>query len=203
MSIHRTHQDRVLAIVKEAGIMRPRDLDRHGIPREILRRLCTQGLVIRVGHGLYTMPETEATEYHTLAQVCKRVPFGVVCLLSALRFHDLTTQTPRHIWMAIDMKARKPQMENMPVHFVRFSGKALNEGIENHTLEGVEVKIYNQAKTVADCFKYRNKIGLDVAIEALKDCMKAKRCKIDDLWYYAKICRVSNLIRPYLEALVE
>ena len=137
-----------------------------------------------------------------LAQVSKRVPHGVICLLSALQFHDIGTQSPFEVWVAIDQKAAEPKIDYPPIRIVRFSGKALSEGIENHQIEGVEVKIYNKAKTIADCFKFRNKIGLDIALEALKDSRQRKLCTNDQIWEYAKLCRVSNIMKPYLEAML-
>jgi predicted transcriptional regulator of viral defense system len=136
-----------------------------------------------------------------MMQTCKRLPKGVVCLLSALRFHNLTTQAPFEIWMAIDRKARLPKVEGVPLRLVRFSGEALTEGVEHHMIEGVEVRVYSPAKTIVDCFKYRNKIGLDVALEALRECRRERRCTMDDLWRFARICRVANVMRPYMEAL--
>lgn len=198
-----THKDQVIAIVQKVGILRPRDLDQYGIPREILKRLCRRGILLRLERGLYSLPSAEVTEHHTLAQVCKRIPNGVICLLSALRFHGLTTQSPHLIWVAIDVKAHKPKTTGLPVRFVRFSGAALKEGIEEHSIEGVQVNVYSPAKTVADCFKYRNKTGLDIALEALRDCLREKLCQVDDLWRYGKICRVKNVMRPYLEAMVQ
>ena len=124
----------------------------------------------------------------------------MVCLLSALRFHDLATQAPFEVWMAIDVKAHQPK-SGLTLKFVRFSGPALSEGVEVHQIEGVELKVFCLAKTIADCFKYRHKIGLDVAREALREASKGRRCTIDDLWRYAKVCRVSNVMRPHLEAL--
>lgn len=155
----------------------------------------------RAGRGLYRVTGGQVTEHHSLAEACKRVPSGVVCLLSALRFHGLTTQAPFEAWLAVDVHAWRPRVDHPPLRIVRFSGKALKEGIETHPVEGVEVKVYSAAKTVADCFKYRNKIGLDVALEALKDYLRKYRGKTDDLWRYAKICRIANVLRPYLEAL--
>jgi len=198
----KTRSDRVLALIRRAGILRPRDLEPHGIPRQYLRLLHKRGLVRRVGRGLYVLPDEEPTEHHTLAEACKRVPNGVVCLLSALRFHGLTTQAPFEVWLAIGRQAWKPRVDAPPVRFVRFSGKALEEGVEEHNIEGVTVKVYCAAKTVADCFKYRNKIGLDVAIEALRDCRRQRAATNDELWHYAKICRVARVMRPYLEAIV-
>ncbi|MCB2231239.1 type IV toxin-antitoxin system AbiEi family antitoxin domain-containing protein [bacterium] len=195
-------EDKILRIVKEHGIVRPRDMDEYGIHRKYLHRLYDQGMLVRIGRGLYTLPDTEPSEDHSLAEASKRVPFGVICLLSALRFHDLTTQSPSEVWMAVDNKARSPREPGFPLRIVRFSGEALTSGIERHDVDGVSIHVYSQAKTVADCFKFRNKIGLDVAIEALRDCYRSRRCTMDDLWKYARTCRVANVMRPYLESLV-
>jgi len=159
------------------------------------------GQVQRVGRGLYVPLDSEITQHHGLAQVAKRVPHGVICLLSALLFHEIGTQLPSQVWIAIDVDARKPRVEYPPLRVVRFSGLALTEGVEAHRLEGVDVKVYGVAKTVADCFKYRNKIGLDVALEALREARRGRRATIDEIWRYAKIDRVSNVMRPYLESL--
>jgi len=193
--------EKIIALAEEEGLIRPRDLDEYGIPREYLRRLCAKGVLERQARGIYTLRGAEMTEHHSLVQACKRVPKGVVCLLSALRFYGFTTQSPFQIWMAIDRKARLPKVEGVPLRLVRFSGEALTVGIEQHRIEGVDVSVYCPAKTVADCFKYRNKIGLDVALEALRECRRDRRCSMDDLWRYAKVCRVANVMRPYLEAL--
>jgi predicted transcriptional regulator of viral defense system len=193
--------EKIISLARENGIIRPRDLEAYDIPREYLRRLCVKGILERQSRGIYTLMDAELTQHHSLMQACKRLSKGVVCLLSALRFHGLTTQAPFEIWIAIDRKARLPKAEGVPLHLVRFSGEALTEGIERHQIEGVEVSVYCPAKTVADCFKYRNKIGLDVALEALRECRRERRCTVDDLWRFAKICRVANVMRPYLEAL--
>jgi len=193
---------KIIKIAKKAGVLRPRDLDTHGIPRKYLSTVYHMGLMDQVGRGLYVSKDIDPTEKHSLVHVCKRMPNAVVCLLSALQFHDLTTQLPSGIWIAIDRKARFPKESRLPMRVVRFSGEALDAGIEDHRIEGVLVKVYNPAKTVADCFKYRNKIGLDVAIEALRDCRRKRKCTIDELWRYATICRVSNVMKPYLEAVV-
>ena len=193
--------EQIVSLAREGGMIRPRDLDAYGIPREYLRRLCDKGVLERQSRGIYTLRDAELTQHHSLMHACKRVPKGVVCLLSALRFHNLTTQAPFEIWMAIDRKARLPKTEGVPLRLVRFSGEALTEGIERHQIEGVDVSVYCPAKTVADCFKYRNKIGLDVALEALRECRRERRCTMDDLWRFAKICRVANVMRPYMEAL--
>lgn len=196
-----TGTEKVLDLVKKAGVFRPRELDSYGIPRESLVRLYRKGLVQRVGRGLYTLANADVSEHFSLAEACKKIPHGVICLLSALRFHGLTTQAPFEVWIAINVKARKPKGDGVPLRIVRFSGTALNSGIQEQKIQGVLVKVYNPAKTVADCFKYRNKIGLDVALEALRECWRERLCTMDDLWLYAKICRVANIIRPYLESL--
>jgi predicted transcriptional regulator of viral defense system len=133
--------------------------------------------------------------------VAKRVPGAVICLLSALAFHEITTQNPPAIWIALPKGARRPTFTSPSLRIVRLSGPSLTEGTENHQVEGVTIRIYSAAKTVADCFKFRNKIGLDVAIEALKDCLRQKKADVNEIYRYAKICRVSNVIRPYMEAL--
>lgn len=200
MSQSKTEQ--VLSLAREVGVLRPIDVEAHGIHREYLRRLASQGLLMRSGRGLYTLCDRTVTENHTLVEACKRVPKGVVCLLSALRFHRLTTQAPFEVWLAIDGSSRSPKEEMLPLRIVYMSGMALTAGVESHWVEGVPVRVYNVAKTVADCFKYRNKIGLDVALEALRECWRDRQFTMDQLWHYAKICRVANVMRPYLESLV-
>ena len=196
-----TKTEKILELVRNAGVLRPRDLDPYNIPRTYLSRLCAAGKLQQIGRGLYVLPGNGATEHHSLAEACKRVPKGVVCLLSALSFHELTTQAPFEVWLAIGEKAWRPRLEYPPLRIVHFSKTALNAGVEEHQIEGVNVHVYSSAKTVADCFKYRNKIGLDVAIEALRECRRARHCTMDDLWHYAGICRVRNVMRPYLESL--
>jgi predicted transcriptional regulator of viral defense system len=194
-------KDQVLALTRQVGVLRPRDLDAEGIPREYLRRLLAEGLLERPGRGIYVASGLKPTPNHGLAEAVKRVPHGVVCLLSALQFHELTTQAPFEVWLAIGEKARLPKVDHPPLRILRFSGAALTEGTVQQSVEGVTVKVYTPAKTVADCFKYRNKIGLDVALEALRDCWKKRRATMDELWQAAKICRVANVMRPYMESL--
>ena len=166
----------------------------------MLTRLCRSERLNRLSRGLYALPEADITENHSLAEVARRIPHGTICLLSALRFHGLTTQEPFQVWIAVDVKARKPHVEDMPLRIVRFSGKARTYGVEKHLIENVTVHVTSPAKTVADCFKYRNKIGLDVALEALKDYRRARKPR-DELWQAAKACRVASVIRPYMEAM--
>jgi len=191
----------VINYLKKNNIIRAKELDALKIPRVYLSRLCKKGILERTDRGIYVLKNYDVTENHTIAQVAKKIPNGIICLLTSLRFHELTTQNPHQVWIAIDRKKWKPINTDFPVHIVRYSKDALTEGIQNHIIEGVDVKIYNPAKTVADCFKYRNKIGLEVALEALNDCRRENKCTNDELWYYAKICRVSNVMRPYMEAI--
>lgn len=193
---------KILHLARNGRILRPRDLQAKKLPSDYLWRMHRQQKLQKVGRGMYASPEAPLSEHQTVVQAALRVPQGVVCLLSALRFHELTTQSPFEVWMAIDVKARAPKEEIIPLRLVRFSGKALTSGVERNLIEGVQVKVYKPAKTVADCFKYRNKIGLDVAIEALRDCWRKRKASADELWYYAKVCRVARIMRPYLESVV-
>jgi predicted transcriptional regulator of viral defense system len=193
---------RILEMARHSGVVSTGEVRSEAIHHEYLRQLCAEGKLVRESRGLYTLADAEVTVHHGLVQASKAIPKGVICLLSALRFHEIGTQAPREVWMAIDRRAARPRVKNPGMRIVRFSGKALTEGIEERRVEGVTVKIYNPAKTVADCFKYRNKIGLDVALEALRDVIREQRASADELWRYAKVCRVSNVIRPYMEAIL-
>jgi predicted transcriptional regulator of viral defense system len=193
-----TEKDVLLSFFRKFRVLRPRDLTRLNVSRQALRRLVEAGTLERVGRGLYRAKGAPADEHASIAEACKAVPAGVVCLLSALRLHNLTTQSPFEVWLAIPVKAHLPRT-GLPIRFARFSGAALSGGIETRLLEGVKVKVYRPAKTVADCFKYRNKIGIDVAREALRECLREGKATRDELWRYAKICRVTNVMRPYLE----
>jgi len=193
-------EGRLLALASKSGILRSRDLAGHGLPRVALTRLLRRGRLRRVARGLYVLAEAELSEHHTLLEACKRIPHGTVCLLSALRFHGLTTQSPFDVWMAIDVKSRKPRAGDLPLRIVRFSGEARKHGIETHRVNGAALRVTSPAKTVADCFKYRNKVGLAVAIEALRDYRRARK-SMDDLWRAARVCRVASVMQPYLESL--
>lgn len=194
-------QAAVLQIARASSVVRPRDLAARGIPRHALYTLVAQGKLIQIGRGLYRLPHAEFTENHSLAEVSKRAPNAVVCLLSALRFHGLTTELPSEVWIAIGPKAWAPTFPKPRLRCVRFSGPALTEGVEVHAIEGVRVQIYSVAKTIADCFKFRNKIGTSVGIEALREAWTKRRVAADDLWRHATHCRVNNIMRPYLESL--
>jgi len=196
----RNHR-RILDLARKTTIIRPRDVAALGIPREYVRRMASSGQLTRVGRGLYALPGAEVTAERALAETARAAPRAVICLLTALRFHGLTTQGPHEVWIAIENKAWRPRVTPWQVRVVFMSGAAFRAGIETHRIEKIPVRIYSAAKTVADCFKYRNKIGLDVAVEALRDYLRRNRAGADEVWRYAKIDRVTRVIRPYLEAI--
>jgi predicted transcriptional regulator of viral defense system len=189
-------------MLKKTRVLRSQDVEAVGISGAYLAKLYAAGVLDRPSRGLYVLQDDEPSEHRSLVEVCRRVPRGVVCLLSALQFHGLTTQAPFEVWLAIDEKARLPRIDHPRLRIVRFSGPALTYGIQQHSMEGVSLRVYTPAKTVADCFKYRNKVGVDVALEALRDCRRQRKATADELWEAAKICRMANVMRPYLEAVV-
>lgn len=194
-------KDQILKLVQKMGVIRPKDLLKRDIAKIHLKRLLDEGKIERLQKGLYALPGKDFGEHHRLIETCKRAPGGVVCLLSALSFHKLTTQSPHEIWMAFPNKAWTPKMKDVSLKVVRYSETTFKSGVETHSIHGVPVKLFNIPKTVADCFKYRNKIGIDVAIEALQECWRSRKCTMDELWKYAKICRVSRIMKPYMEML--
>jgi len=196
-----TSHQTILNLAAQRGLIRTRDLNALGLPSVALTRLVRQGLLTRVGRGLYARPDRSVSEHGTLAEVARKHSQAIVCLLSALRIHNLTTQSPFEVWLAIPNKARAPKMDYPPLRIVRFSRPALTEGVAECQIDGVTVRVTNVAHTVADCFKFRNKIGLDVAIEALQEAWRTKRVNMDELWRYATLCRVANVMRPYMESL--
>jgi predicted transcriptional regulator of viral defense system len=172
-----------------------------GVHPEYVRRLTRQGELTRVGRGLYTLASNDATEHHTLAEVSKRVPKAVFCLLTALRFHGLGTQNPREVWLAIDRRAGIPRVDFTPVRVFRVSGAALASGIDEHKVDGVRVRVTSPARTVVDCFKFRNRIGVDVGVEALRDYRRLRKGSVDELWRQADRLRMTRVIRPYWDAM--
>ena len=196
-----TRGEHAIRLIEKLGLARPRELEAHGVSRAQIARLVSNGLVLRQARGIYVVARHAPTEAHTLAQVAKRVPDGVFCLLTALRFHGLTTQSPAEVWIALAEKARRPRLDYPRLRVARFSGHALTEGVKEHRVEGVRVRVYSAAKTVADCFKYRNKVGVDVAVEALRDFSRKHRGGANDLARFARICRVSRVMQPYLDAI--
>jgi len=195
-----TQRNKAYDILREMGVARSKELFSRGIAPSTIRRLVDQGLVERISRGLYRLADATPSAHTALVDVTKCIPRSVICLLSALAYHGLTTQLPHQIWVAIHPKSRRPQV-SLPVRIFRFSGPSLTEGIDIHTIDGIDVRIYCAAKTVADCFKFRNKIGIDIAIEALRNYINRRVGSIDELWHYAKICRITTVITPYLEAL--
>ena len=180
---------------------RPCDAAAVGVDAQALRRLVGNGSVERVGRGLYRVAEAQPTEHYTLAAVCARVPGAIVCLLSALSVHELTTQVAWQEWIAIPHKARTPRLPGLPVRVVRFSGAALRYGVVNATFEGVPVRITSPARTVVDCFRFRRLVGKDVAIEALRDVLRGGKASVDQIWRAAEVCRAKSLVGPVLDAL--
>jgi predicted transcriptional regulator of viral defense system len=197
-----TIKEKILEFAQERKLLRPGDFGKVKGSRVLISRLVESGDLIKIGRGLYSLPDSDFNEQRSLLETACLVPKGVICLLSALRFHNLTTQNPFEVWLAIEGVSRMPTIKHLPLKIVRFSTSAFTEGIENYDIEGLALKVYSPAKTVVDCFKYRNKIGLDIAIEALRDCWRKKKATMDELWHFAKICRMTNVMRPYLESLV-
>jgi predicted transcriptional regulator of viral defense system len=191
----------VLLDLARKGPVRARDLGEAGVPRSYLQRLCERGLIERIDRGLYRLVDAPVTEHHSLAEVGKRVPRGIICLLSALRFHELSTESPHAVWVMIDRRARHPRTAYPPLELVRASGAARDHGVWTREIEGVSVRITTPAKTVADCFRYRRRVGLDVAIAALRDYLRTHRGGIEALVDAARADRVYAILRPYLEAL--
>jgi predicted transcriptional regulator of viral defense system len=199
MTKSRIHK--LLHLAAEQQIVRAKDAAGLGIPRNYLGRLVQRGLLEKVRRGLYTSPQFSGTEHISLVEVSYQLPKGIVCLLSALRFHNFTTQSPHEVWIAVGQKAWAPKLPSPSIRLVRMSGQALHFGVEEHPIAGTIIRVFNPAKTVADCFKFRNKIGVEVAIEALKESRKTKKATMDELWAAAKVCRMANVMRPYLESL--
>jgi len=195
-------RQQVIDLVRGQPVIRPRDLKEHGLPKDYLYILAQEGIIERVGRGLYQWPNKDLGRHHSLVEISKLAPNAVVALLSALNYHNMTTQNPHQIWLAIDRKAWRPEISYPPVRFVTMSAESLHSGIETHLIEGLPIKVFNPAKTVVDCFKYRGKVGLDVALEALREGWSARKFTVDNLQVYAKVCRVQKVMQPYLESLV-
>ena len=207
-------QTKIEKLLELAGIkqtLRPRDLEQAGIPRSYLGKLVRSGKLHKLARGLYTTNAIVSTEHISLLEVSHRLSKGVICLLSALRFHDIGSESPSEVWIALPQRfhwnprvggaGHHPRISYPPVRIVRFSEEALQFGVQEHRIGERSIRVFSPAKTVADCFKFRNKIGTDVAIEALRDCYRQKKASMDELWSAAKVCRVTNVMRPYMESL--
>jgi predicted transcriptional regulator of viral defense system len=183
-------------------VLRPRDLENLGTPRSALTQLVAEGRLIHSGRGLYTAADFPVTENHSLALAARRYPESVICLLSAAQFHGITLELPAEVWLAMPRHARIPRPADLRLEPVRFSDGPFHFGIETHQLEGTEVRIYSAAKTVADCFKFRNRLGISVGVEMLREAWRKRKATADDLWDAARACRMLNVMRPYFDAIL-
>ncbi|NQV29939.1 MAG: type IV toxin-antitoxin system AbiEi family antitoxin domain-containing protein [Candidatus Marinimicrobia bacterium] len=202
MSTHGTQEKIVRALLKENGVIRSRDAKEKGVHHEVLRRMVANGKIQKIARGQYVAIDHEFSGNMSLAVVAKHVPHSVICLLSALDFHGIGTQNPYQVWIAMTQKHWGSELKYPPLKIVRYSEQTITQGIEEVVIEGVSVKVFNIPKTIVDCFKYRNKVGVDVAVEALREVVETSRCKISEFDPYAKAARVQNVMRPYIEALI-
>ncbi len=197
-----TQKERALGLLRTKGMLRLKDFIAKDIEPETLARLVRSGQVVRPARGLYQLSDAPVDATHVLAEAAALVPKGIVCLISALQFHGLTLQMPSAVWMAIERTAWKPTISYPSVRFVRFSGWAMTEGVERYPVQSRKLPITNPARTIVDCFRYRNKIGIDVAMEGLREGIRKRKCTPDELWRYAKKARVWTIMRPYVESVV-
>ena len=198
----KTQREIVKELLGSTPLMNSREFSSEGIDTKTLTRMVDEGAIHRIARGLYTAPDYIPGTHHSLLEACKLIDTSVVCLLSALSFHEIGTQNPSEVWIAVPRGTRMPEVSEYPIQISLFSGKAYSSGIEEHTMDGVVIRVYSIAKTIADCFKYRNKLGMDVAIEALKDIIRNKRTSFDEILHFARICRVEKVMKPYMESLV-
>ena len=193
---------RALDLLKSRGMLRLKNFVAEGVGPETLARLVREEAVVRPARGLYQLPDARIEAAHSLAEAAVLVPKGVICLISALQYHELTLQMPAAVWMAIERTAWRPKIDYLRIRFVRFTGPALKDGVVRHLIEGVAVPITNPAKSIVDCFRYRGKVGLDVAMEGLREGLRRGRCTPDELWRHARTARVWSVMRPYVEAML-
>lgn len=193
--------DTTLAKELAKGVLRAKELEARGFSRAQLGRKVAAGELVRVGRGLYALPDREIGEHESIIHAALRVESGIVCLLSALRLHELTTQNPSEVWLAVPRNTRVPRLDWPPLRVLRWSGAALTDGIIEREVDGVPVRVTTPARTVADCFKHRSAVGLDVAIEALRDYRRVRAGTIDELMEAANVSRVRRSMQPYLEAI--
>ena len=197
-----TQRDRTIDLLRHNGIMRLTDLRAHGIHAPTLSRMVEEGEIARRGRGLYELTDAEITLSHSLAEIAVRVPKGIICLISALAYHEITLQSPKSIWLAIGEKDRKPRIDHLAVRVLHFGDAALRSGVQTVRIDGVVVKIFSPAKTVVDCFRYRRIVGLDVALEALRLALRSRKAMPDEIVRFAKALRIWSVLRPYLESVV-
>lgn len=196
-----TKTEKLVELLQQQHIIRPQDLARARIPRNYLTRMVERGQLQKLERGIYTTAAVPASEHISLLEVSRKVPKGVICLLSALRVHEIGTQMPSEVWIAIDVKAWRPRISSPAVRIMRFSGSALHFGVQEREVTGGKIRVFSPAKTVADCFKFRHKIGTDIALEALREANRQKKASMNELFEAAKVCRVANVMKPYLESL--
>ena len=194
--------DHILELARHRRVLRAADVRQHGLAPQLLLRLYQAGKLQRVARGLYSLPDAEITENQTLIEVCQRVPRAVLCLLTALQFHGVGTQMPHEVWIALPEGTQTPALDYPTLRVARLRGTAYSDGIETVTSHGAPIRVYSVAKTVTDCFKFRNKIGLDVALEALKDAWRTRKITMADISHFAKINRVEKIMQPYLETII-
>lgn len=190
--------DRIIEMAQERGVIRATDLERIGCQRTLLPYLAEKGVLRRIARGAYALADY-TSEHETFLATAAAVPHGVICLLSALRFHEITTQMPVKTWVAIERGTHTPTGRDLNLQVVKLTGVAFSEGIEVREADGIPIRVYSPGKTVVDCFKFRNRIGLDVAVEALRDTLDQKKATRDEIWRLAKCCRMARVMRPYLE----
>ena len=195
--------DHILELARDRRVLSAADVREQGWSPQLLIRLHQVGKLHRLGRGLYALPDAEVTEHQTLMEVCQRVPKAVLCLLSALQFHEIGTQLPHQVWIALPEGTQAPALSYPPLRITRLRGAAYSDGIQTVADHGAPIRVYSAAKTVTDCFKFRNKIGLDVALEALKDAWRSRKVTMDELSHFAKINRVERVMQPYLEAVTQ
>lgn len=200
MAAARTQRTQALKLLGSRPMMRLKDFSAHGIGPETIARLVRDGTLVRPARGLYQLAESSPEARHTLAEAAVLVPKGIICLVSALQFHGLTLQMPSAVWMAIERTAWRPRIDYPPIQFVRFAGPALKEGVKRHRIEGVDVAITEPSRTIVDCFRYRAKVGIDVAMEGLREGLRQRKATTDQLWRYATKARVWSIMKPYVEA---
>lgn len=198
----RMQRDTARDLFRKKGLVRIRDLRDAGVGSETVARMVREGAVMHVARGLYQLADRMPDARRSFAEASALVPRGVICLTSALQFQGLTLQMPSAVWIAIDRTGWKPTVEYPPIRFVRFNSRALKEGVKRHLIDGIEVPIFEPVKTIVDCFRYRNKIGLDIALEGLREGLRTKRATPDQLWEIARTARVWSVMRPYVEAMV-
>ena len=195
--------EHILELARHRHMLRAADVREQGWSPQLLIRLHQAGKLHRLGRGLYALPDAQVTEHQTLIEVCQRVPKAVLCLLSALQWHEIGTQLPHEVWIALPEGTQAPALGYPALRITRLRGAAYSDGIQTVTEHGAPIRVYSAAKTVTDCFKFRNKIGLDVALEALKDAWRSRKVTMDELGHFAKINRVERVMQPYLEAVTQ